>query len=191
MLSPLSRSRRAPAKGFTLIEAAIVLAVLGIVVSAIWGGAVIVKETARVTQAVQGVQQLSSNLKKYYKRFATLAVTTATNVTTTLPVEVYPSMIAPSGATTPYNPWGGGVQVWTSTPAVGDVFTIIYDSLPRQACVDLLTRTSNNEIPALYRIDTNGANPVVMPSHIGVNTATTYCNIAGATNYVSWIFYMH
>ncbi len=180
-------------KGFTLIESAIVLGVVGVIVAAIWLLAGSVQESGRQNKAIQQVQELSANLRQSYQRIGTLAITAQTNVTTTLATEVWPQEMVASGTTpvAPVTPWGGAVAVYTAITGGASRFYITFNTLQRDACANLLTKSTGGELPGLYQVNVNsGGTVVTMPSHFTITSANTACSSATA-NTINWIFNLH
>lgn len=54
-------------KGFSLVEAAIVLGVVGLVIGGIWVAAATIRENRKIDDAVSGVHVISENIRHLYK----------------------------------------------------------------------------------------------------------------------------
>jgi type II secretory pathway pseudopilin PulG len=68
-----------PCKGFSLVEAAIVLAVVGGVIGAIWVAASSVSENQKVSNAVRGIMQICTKSQTLFPTWSAPATGTASN----------------------------------------------------------------------------------------------------------------
>lgn len=114
--------------GFTLTEIAIVLGVMGIVLSGIWTAASVVHRKRLVTQAAQQALAIVSNIRALYagRQSFPYAAFTHKNITAALvhagafPAECFTG----KGDTTPKTPWGTPITVVAASGAGSDTFIL-------------------------------------------------------------------
>lgn len=159
----LARLRR----GFNLVEAAIVLGVIGLVIGGIWVVASTVTENQRLNQAVTGVESMVRQYRNIYAGQGPASIQWGASwVNTNL-------FTLPAGWTRggyPTNPWGSGVYIDTGGGNMGgccgtnpDIEFYFYN-VPRARCINLAMGLS--KLPNYY--DT----PYTL------TTANTLCNQA-------------
>ncbi len=174
--------------GLTLIEATIVLAIVSVIIAAVWTVSSVVYENARQYQANRQMQTIVQNIRQLYARVNTL--TSLSDVTATLdnqaafPVEM---RLTQSTASDKLNhPWasqsGGSVRVYNRTSRT---FGIVFTNLPKKACIGLATKLTGGELTNLSSVIINGAS--VTPP-VTVVTAATRCTATGDTNTIEWDF---
>lgn len=131
--------------GFSLIEAAIVLGLIGLVVGGIWAAAASSRASTQANQLQQQTLNLVKGVRDYY---AARALPAAGSITTTLagkgrfPEEMCPANCVSAAASnspyTVYNAYGG-----TTTATIPNVttypnqFTVTYSSVDEKGCVQL------------------------------------------------------
>ena len=128
--------------GFNLIEAAIVLAVVGGVIGGIWVSAAAVYENYKVTKIYETTTQIVGKFENLYSRMPLQPEgtwTTITNVmiaTNAIPKDLVTSSVAAE------TPWGGYVSiasyVYSNTWRVMIRFDL--SKMPDSACIKYLTR---------------------------------------------------
>lgn len=179
--------------GLTLIEAAIVLAIVSVIIAAVWTVSSVVYENARQYQANRQMQSTVQNIRQLYARVNLL--TNLSDVTCTLdaqaafPVEMRVNQGTPcsSGTGLLNHPWAsaatGSVHVFNRT---ANTFAVEFTNLPRKACIGLATKLTGGEITNLVSVRVNGA--AVSPP-VSIVTSTSSCNITSSdTNTVEWVF---
>jgi len=139
------RRRRAANKGFNLIEAAIVLGIVGLVVGGIWVAATSVYANLRSKQATDDLLSIAQGVKALYATQSNAGNNAAVNLTTSL-ATVFPSDMLrvnpPAADGDVLNPWNAGTGdagvLLTAANAVN--FVIYFGSVPQSACVDFVSR---------------------------------------------------
>lgn len=183
--------------GLTLVEASIVLAIVSVIIAAVWTVSSVVYENARQYQANRQMQATVQNIRQLYARIN--AVTTATDVTCTLdaqaafPIEMRVTQGTPcsSGTAKLNHPWAsrvdGSVAVVNKLPTASTPsgFTVRFTNLPRKACIGLATKLTGGDITNLFAVRINGAS--VTPP-VTIVTSTSSCNAPGDTNSIEWDF---
>ncbi len=184
-------NRLNPNAGLTLIESTIVLAIVSVIIAAVWSISSVVYENAHQYQANRQMQTLVQNIRQLYARVN--ALTTDGDVTATLDTqEAFPRemRLTQSTASDKLNhPWasqaGGSVRVYNRLSVNPRTFGIVFTNLPKKACIGLATKLTGGEITNLNRALINGA---VVSSPVTLVTATSQCNAAGDTNTIEWQF---
>ncbi|MGV0950347.1 MAG: type II secretion system protein [Azonexus sp.] len=199
------RTRSSSKRGaYSLIEAAVVLGLLGVVIGGVWVSAASFNENRKVEECATVIFTLSQSLQRLIS-FADAARIGDANTAPFIKSaglipkdwEVPISVTYPAGIRTPF-----GGQFYTETHPDGTI-TIVFGGrgMPRAACIKLVMRTSGivgkiidtkwpPGIPlwqrakaagTLYKIttmDMSGANPQYLQNHIGIATtqeAETMC----------------
>lgn len=163
--------------GFNLIEAAIVLGLIGLVIGGIWVAASAVSENMRRADAGKGILSIVQGVRNLYGSGAP---------TSTSRVEA--AMI--NAGVVPGD-WVSGTQirgpfnnmVWIETGP--DRVSVAMHSVPRAACVELLSRiTTSVSNPSEITTNVNCDAPIA--GLVSVSQAQTRC--AYDTNSISWNF---
>ncbi|MBI1273830.1 MAG: hypothetical protein GC131_07080 [Alphaproteobacteria bacterium] len=142
----LSANRTAGRSGFNLIEAAIVLGIVGLIVGGIWVAASAVYENLRTGRASQELLQIAQAVRTLHGSQTTIAsgnISAAMVAARAIPND----MILTAGGTQPQNPWQGNVDIYgiTSISASdGPGFWVVFNGLPQNGCVDLAIRNSGS-----------------------------------------------
>lgn len=134
------------ARGFTLTEVAIVLGVIGLIISAIWASASNVYKNKKLTEAQREIMVISQNIRKLYTGRGSLNCTTTTDITGPMVTAgVFPADMIVAGKTYPQSPWLTDVRVYSCSDAsTGDnsLFQIEYmPTMNINQCSPLLART--------------------------------------------------
>jgi len=177
--------------GMTLVETAIVLAIVSVIIAAVWTVSSVVYENARQYQANRQMQTIVQNVRQLYARINLL--TTDGDVTATLdsqaafPVEM---RLNQSTASDKLNhPWasqsGGSVRVYNRLSVNNRTFGIVFSNLPKKACIGLATKLTGGDITNLSSVLINSTS--VTPP-VTIVTAASSCNAAGDTNTIEWRF---
>lgn len=186
LFSLFTRVNQRGQQGFNLIEAAVILGIVGLVVGGIWIAAAAVKENRNISIAEDGVLQIDNAV---YSLFHDLP----------WPYSVYtdmtPLFIASgkinsefvSGAACMKDPWGGDVDV----QAYGTEWVIYFRNISSRTCVNLVTRVSTrvpaSGLPALTYIYIEPTGSLVS-FPVSPSTALASCGHASFTGLVYFKF---
>lgn len=132
---PIVRKKR----GFNLIEAEIVLGVIGLVIGGIWVAAAAVNSHIRINRALVSIEQIFGGLDSLYQG----RLSASTN---------YTSLLMSSGAIaadlvqngSAVDPWGGSLDVRTPYPGVSNVLRITFDNVPSGDCLKFVSKAAGS-----------------------------------------------
>ncbi len=126
-------------RGFNLIEAAIVLAIVGLVVGGIWIAAASVYENMRETKGHQQLLQIVQGVRNLYAGSNTSA---GLNTAAMIAARVIPAdmIVDATNATTA---WGGATTLSVDAGTSVNEFTVSMTGIPGAACIELATRARN------------------------------------------------
>jgi len=182
----VSVSNKRLRKGFSLIEAAIVLGIVGLVIGGIWVAASAVQTNLRESTASQGVLQIVQNVRNLYYGQSLTA-------TADIDADLVSAGAIPGDllqGTNPRNPWNGAIDI-DIVGASFDQFSVAFPSVPRDSCVELISRNTNLSTGiGLVSIAVDDGTPTTilaaaMP--ITPTTAVTTCGNA-SSNTITWTF---
>lgn len=129
-------------RGFSLIEAAIVLGVVGIVVGGIWIGANAVSENLKVSKTIVGFKVIAANMQRLISRADSLRLGQGQDITAAMiSAGVFPKDWVINGALK--NPFGGGVSVSNWHDLWGERFGIYLTKIRTIDCINLAVRLSS------------------------------------------------
>jgi Tfp pilus assembly protein PilE len=149
-----SMNRQNKEAGFNLIEAAIVLGIVGLVVAGIWAAAAAAYENMRQQGASKNLLAFAQNVKNYYANSGATTVSTA--ATTLIAAGLVPKDML-VGTNAIVHPWGntaapGNVRV--ANGATAGTF-VIYFMRPTQVTTNDWIRICNNLIARNYNSGKN------------------------------------
>lgn len=130
--------------GFSLLEAAVVLGVVGSVVAGIWAVSASTRASMQANALHQQTLSLVKNVRDYYAGRALPPAASAGDITATLrtgsilPEEMCPANCVDGTITNVYNSYGGVVEVRLNdaTDPV-TTFNVIYTGVPEKGCIQL------------------------------------------------------
>lgn len=132
-------------KGFSLLEAAIVVGVVGLVIGGIWGVVSSVRASMQSNQLHQQTLNLVSSIRDYYANRPLPSV--AGSITDTLGMKGrFPEEMCPANCVsdlsnglprTIRNAYGGAATVVIPNPAYPNQFYINYTSVTQKGCMEL------------------------------------------------------
>jgi type II secretory pathway pseudopilin PulG len=132
-------------RGFSLMEAAVVLGVVGLVIGGIWGVAASVRASMQSNQLHQQTLNLVSSIRDYYANRPLPAVAGA--ITSTLSGKgIFPEEMCPANCVSaaspssppPLNAYGGTTTVTIPNPATySNQFSVTYLSVDKKGCMEL------------------------------------------------------
>jgi type II secretory pathway pseudopilin PulG len=187
------RRRRAANKGFNLIEAAIVLGIVGLVVGGIWVAATSVYANLRSKTATDTLLQVAQGVRALYSTSASTNLPNGTDITPQLAqANVFPSSVL---TTTPnlvvdptftVNAWGGNLGVYVAASRngiAGGGFSVVYTQIPAAACTDFVVRnTGSGRDSGMYNVTgVVGAAPAAVAANAGGNLAANGGSLPLAT----------
>ncbi len=133
------RANRNGEAGFNLIEAAIVLGIVGLIVGGIWAAAASAYENMRQQTASKNLLAFAQNVRSFYANSGVTAIDTsvANGITQGL---VPPDMRSGTAA---ISPWATAITLDTGTIAGINTFGVLFTGLTRQTCINLILRNTN------------------------------------------------
>lgn len=140
MIEQQGRSSVSREAGFNLIEAAIVLGIVGLIVGGIWAAAASAYENMRQQSASKNMLAFAQNVRNFYSNGG------ATAIDTSITNAIQQGLIPPdmrSGTTAAISSWATPVTIDTGAINSINVFGIIITGLNRQSCINLIIRNTN------------------------------------------------
>ena len=180
--------------GFTLMEMAVALGVVGLVSAGIWVAAASVHQKKNVLEATQQIFTIVQNTRQLYKGQTNFAPAATTLTATLLNTGVFPSNMVTAGI--PHNPWGttavgidipgAGLTVASGfgyggavcAPVVAtNVLTVVYWNLPGSAAINVLSNfIGNNAGTEVLCVYCDGMAPAVTAPAAMTNAGLTCGN---------------
>ena len=186
-------------KGFNLIEAAIVLGVVGLVIGGIWAVASTVHENLKISETSSALIQMVQNARRIYgyNNFP-VANGTSTDVTSSaIFSNVIPSTFISSGSAQSY--WGAIKLLqsrWSGVVCCGKdsaVFEIYLYNLPRSVCLRLIPMITSNfknrEDLTWISISPASESIVYLSTFPVAPNQTGYCGTSASTADVRFFFF--
>ena len=195
-ISGLRPTRAVGNAGFNLVEAAIVLGIVGLIIAGIWTAASAVYENMRISRATQQLLSVAQNIRSLYSSQFTMGGTAGDDLTAGMvTARVFPGDMTPDLTTDPDSPWGtDDVEVYAAgSGATTDGFRIVYKGIPTNACIDLSVRNSGQSRDIGLTAVSAGTGSSATPGNAiatlpaTVTTASAACG-TGATASVSFTF---
>jgi hypothetical protein len=181
---PAARKKR---RGFNLIEAAIVLGVVGLVIGGIWVAAASVLDNWKLSETISGTLVLAQNTQRLISISDAVPLGNAFNMSSTLlSMQAYPAgwknQISPLNTSTPVFSYIAGY------------FDIYFYSVPRSLCIKLVTGITSRS----GAISNGGVEHVsiwnstwvgtLYTTTIPVTLATAKVGCSDITNYIAFRF---
>jgi Tfp pilus assembly protein PilE len=191
------RTRQQGQRGFNLIEAAIVLGIVGLIVGGIWVAAAAVYENLRTGRGTQQLLQTAQAIRSLHASQTT--ITTGDITASMAAAKALPSdMVVDTTPLTAVNPWQGAVLVVgvaTAGTSGGPGYWIIFNGLPTSACIDLAVRNSGQGRDAgLEAVSLAATAQSTLAGNAGsappttVATAAAACTAATSINSAAFLF---
>jgi type II secretory pathway pseudopilin PulG len=174
MTSPHQRTKR----GFTLVEAAITLGVIGFAIGALYLATGSVNQNRNINNALADMLMVSRNIQQLYR--GSSIIVNPNNFTTANMVRarVFPASML-NGAT-PQTPWGSNITLGVGPTA--DTFSLTYNGLTELYCRNLVGRVAGRgRSPTLLSIVAAGStfSTIVQLDSLGATSlALAGCNSA-------------
>jgi len=177
-------------RGFTLTEAAIVLGIVGLILGAIWVAAAAVYNNMRVSTTNTQLLQMVSNIRSLYATQQSMEAA-ATQLTLATAGAIPRDMIDdPAAPAVVRNVWNGVVLV---APAnvnfAGDAFDVTLPNMPRQACTELLVRTTGSGRDSGLVSITTGVGAIAAAA-MPIDVATANAQCVGVANQIVYRFFL-
>ena len=157
MSSTLSGLRICPRRGFSLIEAAIVLGVIGLVIGGIWIGAEAVNRNIKMNNTFSGLISGVQEIRRLYKDVSSAQLIAA---------QGNGYIVTPDSMAV--NPFGFGLDIQIYSTADGDAINVSYYDVTPEFCMQFLPRLSGqamvDEIYGIYLPDGGGLSPPFQPT---------------------------
>jgi hypothetical protein len=186
-----ARRYRAPQQaGFNLIEAAIVLGIVGLIVGAIWAAAGSAYENMRLQNASKQLLALVQGVRGTYANqpSGTVDVT----VDTLAGMGVIPSdmLVLTNGSASIVHQWSGSVDTADQSSDVGmPAFSLTYNNIKTDSCNNLATRVANSARGSgLLRIATGGGTYLDLVNDSGAAPASGGPACASPADDIVFIF---
>lgn len=125
--------------GFSLIEAAIVLGIIGLVIGGIWLAAAAANDARKASEMEAGFLQMVRGIENIHKG------QTFPSAGTDLTPLIVSAKLAPSSwirEGTLYNPWGGQITVTSATLSGRESYYLTIYDISARGCTKLVTRAS-------------------------------------------------
>lgn len=177
----LQTLKSAKKRGLTLIEALLFLGIAAIVIVA---AVVLYNSTSnsqRTNDAITQIQAYSTGVKGLHSSVSSYG--TASLDTTVINAGIAPANAVTASGTELVNPWGNGTTVIGN----GSTFQILFETVPQDSCVRLLTAglLSEGSITNIWvrpdaALPTSSQTPVVGTSGWNATTPPTPAQAAGA-----------
>ncbi len=180
-------TRTSPAReaGFNLIEAAIVLGIVGLIVGGIWAAAASAYENMRQQSASKNMLAFAQNVRNFYSNGG------ATSIDTSMTNAITQGLVPPDmrvGTTAAISSWATPVTIDTGAINSINVFGIIFTGLNRQTCINLIVRNTNaSQGSGLISVGSSSTIPTTEGTFpITTAAATTLCATATGNNPSFW-----
>jgi type II secretory pathway pseudopilin PulG len=183
-VSPIRANAQA---GFNLIEAAIVLGIVGLIVGGIWAAAGSAYENMRQQNASKQLLSLVQGIRGFYAQNPSDVV--ETNIANLASLGVLPSdmvVIDGTGSKSLRDAWGGSVTLDDGITGTAS-FTVTFNNMKADVCKNFITRVANVARGSGLLVVSTGTggeylNLVLNSSQ--VNTTTPACTDQGSPFFV-------
>lgn len=162
--------------GFNLIEAAIVLGIVGLIVGGIWAAASSAYENMRQQTASKQLLALVQGIRGYYAQAGTDTFDTNASNIVNLGLAPNDMVINAGGTPSLRHQWGSTVTFTATAVTNYATFGIVFNNLKREQCANLLSRVANAARGSGLLVVTNGTANVL---DLSTNSSNTLA--AGAT----------
>ena len=172
-------------RGFTLVELAIVMGVIGAIMGAIWYAASNAREAQKDGDAVNELQTTVQNLVTLMAGHSFSGAALANVTPGMITAQVIPSTYVNVGGTTANTPWGAGnfiIYAPVTVAAPGNRRArLSFLQVTKQGCIALLTQatacqTGQSSCPVDVQTDSNGTG-----NNVSANASTGWATVMTST----------
>ena len=129
--------------GFNLIEAAIVLGIVGLIVGGIWAAAASAYENMRQQAASKNLLSLAQNIRGFYAQNPADSIDTDTENLFKLGLLPADMVVGATGSHTLRHQWGGAVSLEDASGSGLASFRIKFEKMNSEACRNFIMRNAN------------------------------------------------
>ncbi len=140
---PATEQRAHKQAGFNLIEAAIVLGIVGLIVGGIWAAAASAYENMRQQAASKNLLSLAQNIRGFYAQNPSDTIDTDVENLFSLGLLPADMVVGSTGAHTLRHQWGGAVTLSDTSSSGLASFSITFTKMNSEACRNFIMRNSN------------------------------------------------
>ncbi len=159
--------------GFSLVEAAIVLGIVGLIIAGVWLASAAVFESMRVSRTGQQVQASVQAIRTLYSATRRMGNTDTSSVALVLArARVFMAEMTPDYTSLPDHAWAiDSVDVFPASSPDANSFRLVLLNIPASACVQLAVRLTS---------ESEGVNLLaIRASNSVTNAPATAANISG------------
>jgi hypothetical protein len=131
--------------GFNLIEAAIVLGIVGLIVGGIWAAAASAYENMRQQGASKNLLSLAQSIRGFYAQNPATSIDS--NIENLFSLGLLPAdmVIGATGSHTMRHQWGGTVEILDASATTGlSSFEVKFNKINSEACRNFIMRNANS-----------------------------------------------
>ncbi len=176
-------------RGFNLVEAAIVLGVIGLVIGGIWVAASKITNDLKLNQATTGLLLIVDQYRSIYKPFGITAIYNGPSTITSQIIGVIPEGFSRRNDGTLVDPWGrgmGNIQTYRQDDLI-DLANLgfWFYNVSRANCIELISRL--NRARYIYTVNSTSGATYNMP--LSISSANSLVCQA-ATQNVNFAFHL-
>ena len=139
-----NKARVSKQAGFNLIEAAIVLGIVGLIVGGIWAAAASAYENMRQQSASKNLLSLAQNVRGFYAQNQATSIDGNTENLFSLGLIPADMVVGGAGTHTIRHQWGGTVDVIDASASTSLAsFEVRFNSMNSEACRNFIMRNGN------------------------------------------------
>jgi hypothetical protein len=184
------QTRAASRAGFNLIEAAIVLGIVGLIVGGIWAAAGSAYENMRLQNASKSLLSLVQGVRGAFANNPTGTVDVDTDTLASMGVIPTDMLSQTGGNVTIIHQWSGNVTTADATATAGvPAFSLTYANVKTDSCNNMATRVANTARGSGLLLVTTGAGPYLnLIGNSGATPATGGPQCDSPTDDIVFIF---
>ena len=170
--------------GFTLTEMAISIAIIGLILGAIWAAASMVYGNKATSRAYNEIIQVYNGYKALFNAKVPDATENTDITNVGINNGVFPSemLTGTPPSQTAVGPWDNSTVVVTDQISQNAI-TVAFNGLGKSTCVRLGTTLSDVNNPAVIQLNINGTvGGTISPPALTASTVAAACSASGASN---------